>query len=92
MIYPELTGKLNGTAVRVPLLNASLTDAVFTMQRDVTVDEVNDFLRDRGRRRTRRDPRVRGPAAGVGRLHQRHAVGDRRRTLDDGGRRPLVKV
>jgi glyceraldehyde 3-phosphate dehydrogenase len=41
MIYPELAGKLNGTAVRVPLLNASLTDAVFTMQRDVTVDEVN---------------------------------------------------
>jgi glyceraldehyde 3-phosphate dehydrogenase len=45
MIYPELTGKLNGTAVRVPLLNASLTDAVFTMQRDVNVDEINDLLR-----------------------------------------------
>lgn len=44
MIYPELTGKLNGTAVRVPLLNASLTDAVFTMQRDVTVDEVNGLF------------------------------------------------
>ncbi len=46
MIYPELTGKLNGLAVRVPLLNASLTDAVFTMSRDVTVDEVNALLRD----------------------------------------------
>ncbi len=46
LIYPELTGKLNGTAVRVPLLNASLTDAVFTMRRDVTVDEVNAMLRD----------------------------------------------
>lgn len=45
MIYPELAGKLNGTAVRVPLLNASLTDAVFTMNRDVTVDEVNTLLR-----------------------------------------------
>ena len=45
MIYPELTGKLNGTAVRVPLLNASLTDAVFTMQRDVNVDEINSLLR-----------------------------------------------
>jgi len=45
MIYPELTGKLNGTAVRVPLLNASLTDAVFTMQRDVTVEEINAHLR-----------------------------------------------
>jgi len=45
MIYPELAGKLNGIAVRVPLLNASLTDAVFTMRRDVTVDEVNGLLR-----------------------------------------------
>lgn len=45
MIYPELTGKLNGTAVRVPLLNASLTDCVFTLQRDVTVEEVNAELR-----------------------------------------------
>lgn len=45
MIYPELRGKLDGLAVRVPLLNASLTDAVFHVQRDVTVDEVNDLLR-----------------------------------------------
>jgi len=44
MIYPELQGKLNGLAVRVPLLNASLTDAVFTMSRSVTVDEVNGVL------------------------------------------------
>ncbi len=45
MIYPELIGKLNGVAVRVPLLNASLTDAVFTMTRDVTVEEINGLLR-----------------------------------------------
>ncbi len=45
MIYPELTGRLNGLAVRVPLLNASLTDAVFTMRRGVTVDEINGLLR-----------------------------------------------
>ena len=46
LIYPELQGKLNGIAVRVPLLNASLTDCVFTMSRDVTADEVNGLLRD----------------------------------------------
>jgi glyceraldehyde 3-phosphate dehydrogenase len=46
LIYPELTGKLNGIAVRVPLLNASLTDCVFTLNRDVTVGEVNGLLRD----------------------------------------------
>ena len=45
MIYPELEGKLNGLAVRVPLLNASLTDAVFEMSRDVTAEEINDYLR-----------------------------------------------
>lgn len=46
MIYPELQGKLNGIAVRVPLLNASLTDCVFEVARDVTVDEVNAALRE----------------------------------------------
>jgi glyceraldehyde 3-phosphate dehydrogenase len=46
MIYPELTGKLNGLAVRVPLLNASLTDCVFEVTRETTVDEVNSLLRE----------------------------------------------
>jgi glyceraldehyde 3-phosphate dehydrogenase len=46
MIYPELTGKLNGMAVRVPLLNASLTDAVFTVAREVTAEEVNEYFRE----------------------------------------------
>jgi glyceraldehyde 3-phosphate dehydrogenase len=41
LIFPELQGKLNGHAVRVPLLNASLTDAVFELERSVSVEEVN---------------------------------------------------
>ena len=41
LIFPELQGKLNGHAVRVPLLNGSLTDAVFELERNVTVAEVN---------------------------------------------------
>jgi glyceraldehyde 3-phosphate dehydrogenase len=45
LIYPELRGKLDGLAVRVPLLNASLTDAVFDVGREVTPREVNDALR-----------------------------------------------
>jgi glyceraldehyde 3-phosphate dehydrogenase len=45
LIYPELKGKLNGLAVRVPLLNASLTDCVFEVSRATTVDEVNTLLR-----------------------------------------------
>lgn len=44
MIYPELEGRLNGHAVRVPLLNASLTDCVFEMQRPTTVEEVNGLF------------------------------------------------
>ena len=36
-----MQGKLNGHAVRVPLLNASLTDAVFELGRSVTAEEVN---------------------------------------------------
>ncbi|MEY4358771.1 MAG: Glyceraldehyde-3-phosphate dehydrogenase 3 [Cyanobacteriota bacterium] len=41
LIFPDLQGKLNGHAVRVPLLNASLTDAVFELERSVSVEEVN---------------------------------------------------
>lgn len=45
LIYPELLGKLTGIAVRVPLLNASLTDCVFEVKRPTTVDEVNEAFR-----------------------------------------------
>jgi len=45
LIYPELQGKLNGMAVRVPLLNASLTDCVFEVARSTSIDEVNAHLR-----------------------------------------------
>ena len=45
LIYPELNGKLNGLAVRVPLLNASLTDCVFEVARPTTVEEVNQLLK-----------------------------------------------
>jgi glyceraldehyde 3-phosphate dehydrogenase len=46
MIYPELKGKLNGLAVRVPVLNASLTDCVFEVSRPTTVEEVNNYLKE----------------------------------------------
>lgn len=45
LIYPELKGRLTGIAVRVPLLNASLTDCVFEVNRPTTVDEVNRLLK-----------------------------------------------
>ena len=45
LIFPELKGKLDGHAVRVPLLNASLTDCVFEMKRPTTAAEVNGLFK-----------------------------------------------
>ncbi|SDY06128.1 ArsJ-associated glyceraldehyde-3-phosphate dehydrogenase [Citreimonas salinaria] len=45
LIYPELKGRLNGHAVRVPLLNASITDCVFEVERPTTVEEVNELFK-----------------------------------------------
>ena len=44
-IFPELNGKLNGHAVRVPLMNASLTDFVFEAKRPTTAEEVNALFK-----------------------------------------------
>ena len=55
LIFPELEGKLNGLAVRVPLLNASLTDCVFEVARPTTVEEVNALL----------ESAASGPLAGI---------------------------
>ncbi|MEO1398647.1 MAG: ArsJ-associated glyceraldehyde-3-phosphate dehydrogenase [Pseudomonadota bacterium] len=45
LIYPELKGRLNGHAVRVPLLNSSLTDCVFEVERETTAEEVNALFK-----------------------------------------------
>lgn len=55
LIYPELKGKLNGHAVRVPVLNASLTDCVFELKRPTTVSEVNSLF----------ESAAAGPLAGI---------------------------
>jgi glyceraldehyde 3-phosphate dehydrogenase len=55
LIFPELQGRLNGLAVRVPMLNASLTDCVFEVDRATTVEEVNGLL----------DAAAAGPLAGI---------------------------
>lgn len=45
-IFPDLKGKINGHAVRVPLANASLTDVIFDVETDTTADEVNALLQE----------------------------------------------
>lgn len=52
-IFPELKGRLNGIAVRVPITNASLSDCVFEVARPVTVDEVNALLKEAAEGRLR---------------------------------------
>ena len=55
LIYPELKGKLNGHAVRAPVLNASLTDCVFELKRETTAEEVNALFAEAAN----------GPLAGI---------------------------
>ncbi|MGA1634655.1 MAG: ArsJ-associated glyceraldehyde-3-phosphate dehydrogenase [Gemmobacter sp.] len=79
LIYPELKGRLNGHAVRVPLLNASLTDAVFEVDRATTAEEVNALFA----------AAAEGPLAGILGLEMRPLVssdfrGDRRSAIVDG--------
>ena len=45
-IFPELSGKLDGIAVRVPVLNASLSDCVFEVSQTISAREVNDLLEE----------------------------------------------
>ena len=64
LIYPELKGKLNGHAVRAPVLNASLTDCVFEMARETSAQEVNALFA----------AAARGPLAGILGYEQRPLV------------------
>jgi len=79
LIYPELKGKLNGHAVRAPVLNASLTDCVFELRRETTAEEVNALFRSAAA----------GPLAGILGFEARPLVsvdyaGDTRSAIVDG--------
>ncbi len=78
LIFPELDGKLDGLAVRVPLLNASLTDAVFEVSQATSVEEVNAML----------EGAAHGPLDGILGYEERPLVsvdfrGDRRSSVVD---------
>jgi glyceraldehyde 3-phosphate dehydrogenase len=78
-IFPDLDGRLMGHAVRVPLLNASITDCAFEMERAVTAEAVNDAFR----------AAAAGPMAGILGIEDRPLVssdfrGDRRSAIVDG--------
>ena len=78
-IFPELKDRINGHAVRVPLANASLTDIVFEVSRDTSVEEVNQLLTSAAE----------GELAGILGFETRPLVsidyrGDQRSTIVDG--------
>jgi glyceraldehyde 3-phosphate dehydrogenase len=78
MIFPHLEGRLDGLAVRVPLLNASLTDCVFELERPSSPGEVNELL----------ESAAAGPLAGILGYEERPLVsvdfrGDRRSSVID---------
>ena len=64
LIYPELAGKLNGHAIRVPLLTGSLTDCVFELERETTAEAINEVLREAAA----------GPLAGILGVEERPLV------------------
>ncbi len=45
LVLPELNGKLDGFAVRVPTINVSIVDLTFQAARDTTVEEINDIMK-----------------------------------------------
>ena len=92
LIYPELKGRLNGIAVRVPLLNASLTDCVFEVERDTTVRRGQRPAEGRSRRPAAGHPGLRRTPAGLHRFQGRSAFGHRRCAIHDGRGRDQVKV
>ena len=77
-IFPELKGKIDGHAVRVPLANASLTDIIFTVKQDTSIEAVNALLEEASQ----------GELAGILGFEKRPLVsidykGDQRSTIVD---------
>jgi glyceraldehyde 3-phosphate dehydrogenase len=91
LVLPELAGKLDGYAIRVPTINVSLVDLSFVAKRATTVEEVNGVLKAASKA-SERHPRLQQGSAGVDRLQSRCAFERVRFDVDEGGEGTLVKV
>jgi hypothetical protein len=78
LVLPELAGKLDGFAVRVPTINVSLVDLTFTAARDTTVAEVDTIMRDAADGRAQGHPRILEGAARLGGLQPQSGLLDLR--------------
>ncbi len=74
LVLPELKGKLDGFAVRVPTINVSLVDLTFVAKRATTAEEINQILKEASPGRAQGRARVQRRPAGVDRLQPRPGV------------------
>ena len=89
LVLPELNGKLDGYAIRVPTINVSIVDLSFIAARDTSVDEVNAVMKAASQIRCAEGhPQLQHRAAGVGRLQPRSGLLHLRRHADQGGGTP----
>ena len=70
LVLPEVKGKLNGFAMRVPTPNVSITDLTVLLEKDTTAEEINAALKKCSRRRTERHYGLQRTAAGFPRLQR----------------------
>jgi glyceraldehyde 3-phosphate dehydrogenase len=85
LVLPELNGKLDGFAIRVPTINVSLVDLSFIAARDTSVDEVNAIMKAASESGPLHgDSQLQHGAAGLGRLQPRSRVIDVRCDADQG--------
>ena len=87
LVLPELNGKLDGYAIRVPTINVSIVDLSFIAARDTTVDEVNAVMKAASEVGSAQGhPQLQHGAAGLDRLQPRSGVVDVRRDAHQGRR------
>ena len=84
LVMPELHGKLDGYAIRVPTINVSIVDLCFIAARDTSVDEINAHPEGGQRGRAEGHPRLQRRAAGQRRLQPHPGVEHYDATLDQG--------
>jgi hypothetical protein len=82
LVLPELNGKLDGFAMRVPTINVSVVDLSFVAKRATSKDEIDKLVKRPRRRSAEGHPRHQHQAAGVGRLQPRSALVGLRRDAD----------
>ena len=84
LVLPELNGKLDGYAIRVPTINVSIVDLSFIAARDTTVEEVNQIMKEASEGALKGILTYNDRAAGVGRLQPQPGFVELRCDADQG--------